>query len=407
MLVSSIIKYIKQRKYIGNNYRLPWQQQPASMATTTVFNGNNYRLPWQQLPASMATTTGFYGNNYRLPWQQLPASMATTTGFHGNNYRLQWVDLYRITTTIDSDMRRSQSMWVLDRHKTWFGTSLGASLPIQSRSDSVIDVCGGSHQESQKRRFRKSDHKERKAKCWSAPTTCTPCLHGDIDAVDSQGRSLLFYAARYGQVDTARQLVEAGCGMDQVDCLGNSALHEAVDKRQLEIAELILGDGKVDVNVTDCNGDTPLMLAVTHGDTDAVKLLHKHGADINICDMTGCSPIYRALQRGWEKIADFLLDNKCDVNTNSANEMTCFFAAAHFNKSNVDHFTKRLLKMDYDFNKDSDWLETEGCPITVKDSKLRHKVLVKAGQDGSTKRRTTLCAGKRKLIKVFRRIFES
>ncbi|XP_052785160.1 serine/threonine-protein kinase TNNI3K-like [Mya arenaria] len=306
---------------------------------------------------------------------------------------------------IGSKVKRSQSMWMLDRQKTWFATSSATSSPLQSRANSVIDISNASSREPPKsliRRFRKRDRKERKVTSWSARFTCTPCLCGDVDAVDSKGRSLLFYAAKYGQGDTARQLVEAGCGVDQTDYLGNTPLHEAVDKGQLEIAEMFLRDGKANVNVTGGNGETPLMLAVTHGHTDAVKLLHKYGADINVRDMTGCSPIYRALQRGWEEIADFLLDNKCDVNTTTANGMTCFFAAAHSNKINVDHFTKRILKTDYDFKKDSDWLETEGCPITIKDSRLHRKVLRKAGQDSSTKRHSFLSTGKRKIIKTFR-----
>ncbi|WAR15304.1 RIPK4-like protein [Mya arenaria] len=312
--------------------------------------------------------------------------------------------------TIDSKVKRSQSMWMLDRQKTWFATSSATSSPLQSRASSVIDISNASYRESPKsiiRRFRKRDRKDRKVTSWSSRFTCTPCLCGDVDAVDDKGRSLLFYAARYGQEDTARQLVEAGCGVNQADNMGNTPLHEAVDKGQLEIVEMFLRDGKADVNVTGCNGETPLMLAVTQGQTDAVKLLHKYGADINMRDMTGSSPIYRALQRGWEEIADFLLDNKCDVNTTTANGMTCFFAAAHSNKINVDHFTKRLIKTDYDFKQDSEWLETEGCPITIKDPKLHRKVLVRAGQDGSRKRHSFLSSGKRKIMKTLRSISTS
>ncbi|WAR11430.1 ANK2-like protein [Mya arenaria] len=311
--------------------------------------------------------------------------------------------------TIDSKVKRSQSMWMLDRQNTWFPTSSATSSP-PSRASSDINISNACYRESTKniiRKFRKRDRKERKVTSWSSRFTCAPCLCGDVDAVDSQGRSLLFYAARYGQVDTAQQLVDAGCVVDQADFLGITPLHEAVDKGQLEIAEIFLRDGKADVNVTGCNGETPLMIAVTQGHTDAVKLLHKYGADINVRDMTGCSPIYRALQRGWEELADFLLDNKCDVNTTTANGMTCFFAAAHSNKINVDHFTKRFLKTGYDFKKDSEWLETEGCPVTIKDSRLHRKVLMKAGQDGSSKRNSLLSSGKRKIMKTLRSISTS
>ncbi|XP_052806374.1 ankyrin repeat domain-containing protein 7-like [Mya arenaria] len=315
-----------------------------------------------------------------------------------------------VKSTIDSKARRSQSMWTLHRQNTWVATSRAATLPQQLRAGSVIDICDASYQEKQKsiiRRLRNRDHKERKDKSSSTRTMCTPCLQGDIDAVDSEGRTLLFYAARYGQVDTVRQLVEAGCDIDQVDALGNSPLHEAVDKWQLEIAKIFLRDGKVDVNVTGCHGETPFMRAVTNGDADAVRLLHRHGADINMCDTTGCSPICRALQRGLEKIADFLLDNKCDVNTTTPREMTCFFHKTS-SKDNIYQISKRIsyIFSDYNFKQDSDWLEAEGCPITIKDSKLLHKVLIKACQDCPTTRRPSRCSGKQKIIKTFRCIFK-
>ena len=58
----------------------------------------------------------------------------------------------------------------------------------------------------------------------------------------------------------------------------------------------------------------------------------------------GNPPIYRALQRGWNEIAEFLMDHHCDVNKTTANGMTCFFAAAHCNKIHVGNIAKRLLK---------------------------------------------------------------
>lgn len=55
-------------------------------------------------------------------------------------------------------------------------------------------------------------------------------------------------------------------------------------------------------------------------------------------------PIYRALQRGWNEIAEFLLDQQCNVNQTTANGMTCFFAAAHCNRINIGDIARRLLK---------------------------------------------------------------
>lgn len=68
------------------------------------------------------------------------------------------------------------------------------------------------------------------------------------------------------------------------------------------------------------------------------------GADVNECDAVENPPIYRALQRGWNEIAEFLLDQQCNVNKTTANGMTCFFAAAHCNKIHFGDIARRLLK---------------------------------------------------------------
>lgn len=235
-----------------------------------------------------------------------------------------------------------------------------------------------------------------------------PCLSGDVDAVDSSGRTLLFYAARYGQLDVATQLIQTGCSPNEKDLLGNTPLHEAIEKGHLEIAEILLKEGSADVNMIGFNGETPLMAAVSRGQLDALKLLDRYGADVNVCDADGDSPIYRALERGWCEISDFLLDCRCDVNKRSANETTCFFAAAHCDKNDVVHIAKRLLKTDYDFKMDADWLLTEGCPVTAQvDSKHHDKILVKAGLMTTKRKKSILGNGTRKLVKTFRRLSSS
>lgn len=301
-------------------------------------------------------------------------------------------------------VKRSQSMWNVSLLRQ-FSVS---SQPKPPRSQSVIYQSALNLSEipdSPKGivgRFRKRS-KDRSIQGMRYSTG--PCLSGDVDAVDSNGRSLLFYSARYGQIDVAKQLIETGCSPNQKDILGNTPLHEALDKAHLDIAEIFLKDGGADVNMPGFNGETPLMAAVTRGQLEAVKLLDRYGANVNICDATGHSPLYTALQRGWPEIVDFLLDRRCDVNKTTANGMTCFFAAAHCDKIDVIHIAKRLLKTDYDFKKDADWMVTEGCPLSAEDD-LRHheKVLMRAGLLATKKRKSILTNGRRKLVKTFQRL---
>ncbi|XP_045179821.2 histone-lysine N-methyltransferase EHMT1-like [Mercenaria mercenaria] len=297
-------------------------------------------------------------------------------------------------------IKRSQSMWSMSTSKYPV-----QRLSIPARSPSVVSASNWSLSDSSPSsrsvisRFRK---RSRDKQLQTIRYSSGPCLCGDVDAVDSNGRSLLFYSARYGQLDPAVQLVEAGCSPNQQDVLGNTPLHEAIEKGHLDIAEVFLKDGKTDVNVCGFNGETPLMASVTRGQLDAVKLLVRHGADVNACDAVDNPPIYRALQRGWNEIAEFLIDHQCDVNKTTANGMSCFFAAAHCNKIHIGNIARRLLKTDYDFKKDTEWLATEGCPVSIKDDPKHHNKLMVKARLQSPKKSSLLSSGKRKFVKTFR-----
>lgn len=149
--------------------------------------------------------------------------------------------------TVDQ-IKRSQSMWAVTPTNKKNNSSPSFHAP--NRSYSVISASSFNLSESPKnkskfgRRFRKHKDKGKHA-LHSTRFTIPPCLSGDVDAVDSQGRSLLFYSARYGQMETAIQLMEAGCSTNQRDSFGNSPLHEAIEKGHLDVAELFLQNGEL------------------------------------------------------------------------------------------------------------------------------------------------------------------
>lgn len=227
-----------------------------------------------------------------------------------------------------------------------------------------------------------------------------PCLSGDVNAADEHGRSLLFFAARYDQTDSVRQLLQAGCDPNIKDNFGKTPLHEAIEKGSMAAVKVFLKEGEgLDINSRDDDGQTPLMTAVTLGQIEAVRLLHKYGANINESDKFGTTPLYRAIDCGWEEIVEFLLDNRCDVNKGSASE-TCFSAIVRSERLNPMQYAKRLSKTDYDFKQDADWLETDECPERLKENtKLYVKLLVRAGLRAQSKKSGSV---KSKLIKTIR-----
>lgn len=74
----------------------------------------------------------------------------------------------------------------------------------------------------------------------------------------------------------------------------------------------LFAEGNVNIKSTD-SGQTALMLAVRHGNKDAVGLLLEAGADCNLQDKEGSTALMAACEHGHIDIVRLLLDNtNCD-----------------------------------------------------------------------------------------------
>jgi ankyrin repeat protein len=104
------------------------------------------------------------------------------------------------------------------------------------------------------------------------------------------GSTPLLFAARSGDVESARLLVEAGADVNDALPNGMTALIEAAHSGQQAVGMLLLAKG-ADPNAHDV-GYTALHAAVLRGGLDLVKALIAHGADPNL-RMTKGTPVRR------------------------------------------------------------------------------------------------------------------
>ena len=84
---------------------------------------------------------------------------------------------------------------------------------------------------------------------------------------------------------------------------------------------------KIDVNISDITGATPLHYACSGGYIDVVKLLLKFGADINTIKMSGSTPLHLAILHGHLDLVENILLNKSikvDLFIHDSNQNTCF-----------------------------------------------------------------------------------
>jgi hypothetical protein len=100
-----------------------------------------------------------------------------------------------------------------------------------------------------------------------------------------------------------------------IACLGcTSSFLDASRKGKINDVKKYLEDN-TDVNYSEKNGETALMLAAGNGHTDVVRLLIKNGADVNLTDYRERSALVEAAWRGQLEVVKLLLDNGADIHT--------------------------------------------------------------------------------------------
>ena len=107
-------------------------------------------------------------------------------------------------------------------------------------------------------------------------------------------------AAREGNVDRIRAVMDAGINVNATDAKGQSMLHIASELGHAESIRLLLNhsDNRADIHARDAEGCTALHLAAGAGQGVAVKILLERGAQLDAKDLKGLQPLDHAQQTG-------------------------------------------------------------------------------------------------------------
>ncbi len=107
----------------------------------------------------------------------------------------------------------------------------------------------------------------------------------------------------------------------------NEQLLKAAKKGDIEEVRLLLEKG-ADVNSRNMDGWTALMLAAWNGNTETVELLLDEGADVNSKSISGWTALMFAAANGCIKTAKFLIEKGAEVDEKYDNGETALLVAA-------------------------------------------------------------------------------
>ena len=141
--------------------------------------------------------------------------------------------------------------------------------------------------------------------------------HGaDVNAINNKSQTPLLFACVNGQNTFVKILLDAGADPSIADQYRDSCLHAAIHGQcSIDTIQEMLDHG-VQVNAKNKDGATPLLLACSTAQVDAVKLLLKAKADPNIAYADGEACLHAAIAADCSKeTIQEIIDHGAEVNT--------------------------------------------------------------------------------------------
>lgn len=147
-----------------------------------------------------------------------------------------------------------------------------------------------------------------------------------IDLVDNSGKTTLSWAARRGDHEAVKPLLDCGADPDHADMSGMTPLHWSLSADDTQCMQLLLA-AKANVDAKDRNGNTALNLACRFKDDASwTEMLLSHKSDIESMDDSGTRPLHYAVMYNRTKNVSLLLHRGANINSVSSDGHTALMS---------------------------------------------------------------------------------
>ena len=129
---------------------------------------------------------------------------------------------------------------------------------------------------------------------------------GDVNVRDSDSETLLYEAARAGDVRKCERLLSRGADTEAADIAGRTPLHVAAYRGHTAVCQVLLQAGAA-VNHANKYGETPLHWAAWYGHTDVCQVLLQAGAAVDHATKRGATPLSSAAYQKQYRVCQLLI----------------------------------------------------------------------------------------------------
>jgi len=176
---------------------------------------------------------------------------------------------------------------------------------------------------------------------WTEPST---------KCQDARGNTPLHFAARVGDEDVVRMLLEKKGDPNAKNMGGITPLHQATETDRIEVARMLLAKD-ADPNAKTAISIAPLHLAATQSNVNILRLLLQKRADLNAKGHAGTTALHSASLQGSEDVVRLLLENQADPNVKKSLSETPLEGAVEQGHEEV---VRMLLEQNADPNAEGD-----------------------------------------------------
>lgn len=130
---------------------------------------------------------------------------------------------------------------------------------------------------------------------------------GDPDYMVDNTRSAFVFCIENDSYPLVKYLIYNGVSINRIDDEGNTPLHVAVSRKNIDLIKLLIESG-ADFDIQNNEGNTPLMLALDEGFDNIVLFLMKIGASVELKNKNGETPYSLAIKYKKRRIQQHIMD---------------------------------------------------------------------------------------------------